>query len=397
MKRLSLTILILTLAIITGSLAAAALTNISFDREISAGRVLSDGDSLTAVRFDAMAGYEDFLVYATTGEVSFNLRSALHEMGSQGGFNGGALFSIGSENHEMFSVTNHSDLPVQLLMIDTTGGLSLQGSPEVLSPGVTGYYYYTIDTAGIDPETPIGGTLRVSSDLTQTTDPPVIPDLPVLPEPPETPEQPVSPPEPTFQSGNLADLNLEAALYDANDWTSSDQGIQSDNPFYGDALFYHPNPLEEYSIRLVATLDSIGDYGGYGLLFESTLTSSLFGFQRDNGYVLQFDRGQETVTISRRVSSRDANELKDVLNNVASDFIPEKEDEDWWNASHEIILTVRKGASPGTKSIDIHLDGTLITHDYLLDSDVAASDNLVGLVTYDVQTHFEWLSADSLD
>jgi hypothetical protein len=55
------------------------------------------------------------------------------------------------------------------------------------------------------------------------------------------------------------------------------------------------------------------------------------------------------------------------------------------------------GASPGTKLIDILLDGTLITDDYLLDSDVAASDNLVGLVAYDAQTRFEWLSADSLD
>jgi len=366
----------LTAALVLGSLAAAALTNIFFHREISAGRVLSDGDSLTAVRFEALAGYEDYLVFSSTGEVSFNLRAALNETGSQGGFNGEALFSIGSENHELFSVTNHSDLPVQLLMIDTTGGLSLQGSPGVLSPGVTGYYYYTIATAGIDPGTPIGGTLRVTSDLEST-------------ENETSPTLPMEPPS----SVNLADVSLEEAIYSSSFWTGSENGIVGSN-----FMFFHPAPLAEYTIRSLATLSDSDHYGGYGLAFETSVNLDENGNYVDTGYILQFDRVFGDFIIRPRVDGNEKSPLRDLVKARTDAYnLPGRDDDDFWTAEHEILVTVRQGVEEGSKSIDISLDGVLIYENYLIQSTLTASENHIGLRSWFTPTEYHWLSATPLD
>ncbi len=64
MKRMKMSALVLTLVLLVTATGAAALSSISFDRDVDAGLVLADTDENVAVQFTDLIEYDDFMVTA---------------------------------------------------------------------------------------------------------------------------------------------------------------------------------------------------------------------------------------------------------------------------------------------------------------------------------------------
>lgn len=92
---------------------------------------------------------------------------------------------------------------------------------------------------------------------------------------------------------------------------NNDGGIKSS---YG--TLFEKNTHSEYTITSKARLsDGKDNNGGYGIFFE---TSVGIDPKKDSGYVLQFDRGLETLIVRKRIEGQEQN--RDQVFKVNSNF-----------------------------------------------------------------------------
>jgi len=166
MKRTRMSALILSLVLLVTATGAAALSSISFDRDVDAGLVLADTDANVAVQFTDLIEYDDFMVTNANGEVSFNLNAAINsDGGTDRGFNPDALFTIGAVDTGAFSITNNSDIPVVISFVDndsTNVPLSLEAVEDYEIPVGESYgFYFELATTQLSHKDALGGTLQV--------------------------------------------------------------------------------------------------------------------------------------------------------------------------------------------------------------------------------------------
>jgi len=379
---------LISVLILVGMIGSAALTSLSFSRDIAAGRILSDFDDNAAVTFTPLSGYEDHVKSLGNGEIFFDLTEALAD-GAAGGFNAASFFAVGSEGNEVFSLSNHSDLAVTLSLLESTGGLALEGNDEPLNPGETGYYYFTIDTDGMPPGTAITGILRVTSDDEASGEAgggssggTVLP-----------------PPSPAiFYDFTLEKTDLEdfiALRY----WDEAPEGFVSN-----DALLFIENPYDTYTLTTTARLSDRANtsqsYGGYGLFFETTLDEN----DRDTGYILQFDRQLAGLVVRPRSNGYESNTILRIMNTDSpndttlfhSDLIPTSLRDPWWSQEHEMSLTVTD-PDPATpeKLLSVAVDGEVILENYAFTGLEPGTPQYTGFRTWAVSATYESLSITS--
>ena len=145
MKKL---VLVLTVVLVlSGIFAVAALSEVSLDRDITA-TVASDIDPNVAVLFTVLNNYDTAPPVATLtddNKIEFDLAAALTDAeGSH--YNTEATFVIGSTGTPVFSITNHTNVPIEVYtdgtyvqLLDDSGDpvtetdrkeISIAGQPE---------------------------------------------------------------------------------------------------------------------------------------------------------------------------------------------------------------------------------------------------------------------------
>ena len=178
----------------------------------------------------------------------------------------------------------------------------------------------------------------------------------------------------------FSDLSLDDFLKTGS-WHISDEGFSS-----GYGLLFIDNSQDEYTLKSTAQL-SEGTGGGYGILFETSLTDP----DHDTGYVLQFDRGYNGIIIRPRTNGSEGSPLL-VLHNDDNPVIPSSKSDDWWADEHEITLQVtQNGAQEGTKTMSAWIDGTQIISDWQFESSTAADNNFTGFRSWGDSTVYSGL------
>lgn len=161
-------------------------------------------------------------------------------------------------------------------------------------------------------------------------------------------------------------------------WTINDKG------FYSKAdLLFIDNNRSEYTLINTATLDAGSTYGGYGILFETTLAAD----NKDTGYALQFDRGVGEIIIRPRTNGNEGNPIVRIGNNnsstVKTSLIPSNRSDPWWSQSHQIAMTVAKvSGQEGKKTITVSIDNQIILNGFVFASTVDPANNFTGLRTW---------------
>lgn len=165
MKRLKLGVLFLAAALSIAAVGSAALSSVSFDRNVSAGQILVDTDQNVAIQITNSSKYSGLVKTEADGKVSLNLNEAINNS-TNSGFNTDALFSIGSAANGVIKIKNNSDIPVSVSMTNATGNNAISLSPtssssSTIGVGASGDYYFTIDTNGQDALKTLNAVLRV--------------------------------------------------------------------------------------------------------------------------------------------------------------------------------------------------------------------------------------------
>ncbi|OPL08500.1 MAG: hypothetical protein AVO33_11140 [delta proteobacterium ML8_F1] len=377
---------LIIILLLVGGIGSAAIASLEFSREISGGTVVADLDADAAVTFTPLPGYESYLRSRDNGALFFDLLEALDDE-SPGGFNSGAEFSLGSVGNEVFSVTNNADLPVSLLLVESSGGLKLQGEGDFLSPGETGRYYFVIDTRGVPRDTEIRGTLQVRS--LSGTDPEG--DDPIAGPPPAPPEDPL------VTSYDFAGQSLDPEDFlTQRAWFQTPGGFVSSN-----GLLFIENPHDTYTLSLKAVLDDPANasqmYAGYGLFFETTLD----GVNRDSGYILQFDRQLTAVVVRPRNGGSEDHTLLRIMNTsnpnnqniFHSDLIPTSVRDSWWTQPHQIDLTVTQPEPDSPlKLLKVDIDSTTILEDFAFMGLDSQTSQYTGFRSWSVPATYESLT-----
>lgn len=163
MKKLQFSFLLIIAGLIVAAVGSAALSAISLDRNISAGRVLVDTDENVAIQITNISTYTDLVKTETNGEVSLNLNAALGN--SNNGFNTEALFSIGTADNGVIRIRNNSDIPVTATLTDSSSGaitmIPVSGSGYTIEVGRATDFYFTVNTAGKRASELLNATLHI--------------------------------------------------------------------------------------------------------------------------------------------------------------------------------------------------------------------------------------------
>lgn len=157
------------LVFVTLSVAAvgsAALSSISFERNVTAGQILVDTEQNVAVQVTNISNYVDLVKTESDGKVSLHLNEAInHSVNS--GFNTDATFTIGTPTNGVIKIKNNSDIPITVSMTNSTSNSNainlspINSSSSNIAVGSSGDFYFTIDTNGQDALKSLNAVLRV--------------------------------------------------------------------------------------------------------------------------------------------------------------------------------------------------------------------------------------------
>lgn len=166
MKKFKLSFVLMIMAISIAAFGSAALSSISFDRSITAGKVLVDTDPNVAVQITNNSTYTNLVTTGTDGKIALNLNEAINNSTSSG-FNTDATYSIGTSTSGVIKVKNNSDISVTVSLINdaaNAGALALlpaNSASATIAAGATRDFYFTLDTNGQDAVKTLNATLRV--------------------------------------------------------------------------------------------------------------------------------------------------------------------------------------------------------------------------------------------
>jgi prepilin-type N-terminal cleavage/methylation domain-containing protein len=170
-------------------------------------------------------------------------------------------------------------------------------------------------------------------------------------------------------------------------WSKSDAGFYSN---YG--LLFIDNNRSAYEIVTKAKLGA-GDYsagtsGGFGILFDTSLTND----NKDTGYILQIDRGFGGVIIRKRENGSEKSPIL-TIKNAQNSLIPSNKTDAWWTTEHEIKLQVDNVAGQnGKKTLTITIDNTQIVDSFAFDSSIDAANSFTGFRSWQAGTTYKELS-----
>lgn len=166
MKRFKLVALFIAAALSIAAVGSAALTSISFDRNVSAGQILVDTDQNVAIQITNTSRYTGLVKTETDGKVSINLNEAIGN-NVNSGFNTDAEFSIGTPTSGVIKIKNNSDIPVSVSMTNAAGNNNAitmsptNSSSSTIDAGASGDFYFTVNTNGQDALKTLDAVLHV--------------------------------------------------------------------------------------------------------------------------------------------------------------------------------------------------------------------------------------------
>lgn len=166
MKRFKLSILLIVAALSIAAVGSAALSSLSFERDVTAGQILVDTDPNVAIQITGVGDYTKLVTENSNGEVSIDLNKVINR--ENGGFNTEARFQIGTGSNGVIRITNNSEIPVTVSLISasdlTKNGITMipaDGGSNTITPGQSGDYYFVINTSGLPQGTVLNATLSV--------------------------------------------------------------------------------------------------------------------------------------------------------------------------------------------------------------------------------------------
>ena len=168
MKKFKLGALFIIAALIIAAVGSAALSAVSFDRTVKAGKILVDTDENVAIQVTNTSKYPGLVKADANGKVSLNLNEAINS-NSNSGFNTDALFTIGSATSGVFRIKNNSDMPVTVSMTNDSGNNNAitltpaNNSNATIGIGGSSDFYFTINTNGQEATKSLNAVLRVEA------------------------------------------------------------------------------------------------------------------------------------------------------------------------------------------------------------------------------------------
>lgn len=168
MRKIRLNALFLAAALAIVAVGSAALSNLSFNRSVSAGEILVDTDENVAIQISNISGYDGLVKTEADGKVSFHLNEAINNNTSNG-FNTDAVFTIGSATKGAIKIKNNSDIPVKVSLINDDGSNSLSLAPTgssstTIGVGASGEFYFTVNTDNQDAGKALNAVLSVEAE-----------------------------------------------------------------------------------------------------------------------------------------------------------------------------------------------------------------------------------------
>lgn len=167
--KLKMSILLIVAALGIAAVGSAALSDISFQRQVSGGQVLVDTDENVAVQITNIStNYKDLVKTDANGKVSLNLNEAIGNRKGTG-FNTDADFSIGSPNNGVIRIKNNSDIALDVAMTNEAGNdniirlIPINGSGSTIEVGKANDFYFTINTQGQKATTALNAVLHIES------------------------------------------------------------------------------------------------------------------------------------------------------------------------------------------------------------------------------------------
>jgi prepilin-type N-terminal cleavage/methylation domain-containing protein len=165
-------------------------------------------------------------------------------------------------------------------------------------------------------------------------------------------------------------------------WDITEDGLYS-NGANGNGLIFIGNASSEYVLTSNFELGSTpNQIGGVGIFFETTIDPD--NSYRDNGYLLQFDRGFSEIVIRKRVNGTESS--SDIIarignrstSTVKNTSIPYRSNDDWWQSKKEISISVTESDNEGYKKVSVTLDGEVILSDLEIESNIEPANNFTG-------------------
>lgn len=147
-------------------------------------------------------------------------------------------------------------------------------------------------------------------------------------------------------------------------------------------------PSEHYMVETTATLSG---NGGYGILIGTRSEDA----SHDHGYSVQFDKSYNKSIIIRE--RENGQESSPIMIRELSNFIPEAQDESWWNEEHMFAVEVNS-VSDSQSALNIFVDGVLVgKNDYTMLIDSTEGANMIGLRSWNSTTEYNYLDYKDMD
>jgi hypothetical protein len=153
-------------ALSVAAVGSAALSSISFDRSVTAGKILVDTDQNVAVQISNTSKYLGLVKTEADGKVSLNLSEAINNSVNSG-FNTDAIFTIGTPTSGVIKIKNNSDIPITVSMTTDANNNNavtlspINSSSSNIAVGSSGDFYFAINTNGQDALKTMNAVLRV--------------------------------------------------------------------------------------------------------------------------------------------------------------------------------------------------------------------------------------------
>lgn len=170
MKKLKLSVLLVVVAVAIAAVGSAALSSVSFDRSVKAGKILVDTDDNVAIQITNISKYQGLVKADSKGKVSININEAINSnSNTNSGFNTDAIFTIGSTSSGVIKIKNNSDAPVSVSIINESGNNNaialtpVNNGNNTINVGGSSDFYFTINTTGLEPSKTLNGVLHVEA------------------------------------------------------------------------------------------------------------------------------------------------------------------------------------------------------------------------------------------
>jgi prepilin-type N-terminal cleavage/methylation domain-containing protein len=155
-------------------------------------------------------------------------------------------------------------------------------------------------------------------------------------------------------------------------WSTDDGYLENTT---GETRIFIPISKATYTITTTSSL-SAGTNGGYGVFFDITLKDG--NESKDNGYILQFDRGYGSgaFIVRPRVNGGERGAVWTLRATDTNLFNTKQNDPDWWTDSHTIKIVV-SNVDNDTRKAEFYLDGSYLG-EYEYDNEIAGQQIYTG-------------------